>query len=408
MDDPRQTATRPVDTWGDSSAPSTGGMARGGIIDRMLSRGWEFDFFQAAWLLERARPPGRELVGARGPVAQEWVRFRPDVMLGFPPTDVRRIRQRYDEYGEPELVQVDVTFMGLYGVATPLPLHYAVDILRAVNRAAQAPAPTALEQAEAAAARDRVARRPDEPTADDPMAANCPTRDFLDVFHHRLISLFYRAGIKYRFDRTFGIPGRDDITTYVSLLIGCPRAFTFLVLGVPPIRLLRYAGVLTQHPRSALTLEGVLRDYWKDIDFRVQQFIGRWVPLNPHDMTRMGMMNSSLGVDMTVGEQVFDLGGCFNITVGPVDWTTYVSFLPDGHRYQQTRALTRLYCQDPLAFNIEIRLLPGQVPVSQLGSGEGACRLGYTSWVHTGGVGETGVLFDATLPLPSTASSESM
>lgn len=378
------------------------------VLDRLMKRGWEFDFYQAAWLLERARPEDREVVGLRGPASREWLRFRPEAALGFPPTDVRRVTELRDAYGEVECVRIDQTFLGLYGVSTPLPLHYAVELLRAVDRESAAPAPTRLEEAEAAAGLNRPARRPAEPGSADTLAGNAPTRDFLDIFHHRLGSLFYRAGIKYRFDRSFVVRGRDEIIDYLFLLIGCPRSYTFLVLGVPPMRLLRYAGIFTQHPRAALTLEGLLTDYWHEFHFRVQQFIGRWVALDPKDQSRIGRANSSLGLDLVVGEQVYDLGGCFTVSVGPVDWRTYLTFLPDGHRYQQTRALTKLYCADPFAFNIEIRLLPNQVPESQLGSGEGACRLGYTSWVRTGEVGETSVLFDATLPLPGPPASETM
>jgi type VI secretion system protein ImpH len=217
----------------------------------------------------------------------------------------------------------------------------------------------------------------------------------LDLFHHRLISLFYRTWLKYRYDRSFGLPGRDMITSYLLWLIGCSSDYDEAALGVRPIRLLRYAGTLTQRPRSAVTLEGVLVDYWKGLPFRARQCVGRWVLVSPADRNRIGVANSTLGVDLTAGAQVYDLAGAFDLSVGPVDWETYLLFLPDGRCFAETCALVRHYCVDPLWFGIELRLRAGEVPELRLSSDDSAARLGYTSWVRTDDMAETSVTFDA-------------
>jgi type VI secretion system protein ImpH len=164
--------------------------------------------------------------------------------------------------------------------------------------------------------------------------------------------------------------------------------------------------LLTQQPRSAVTLEGLLRDYWDGIDFRVEQFVGRWVALRQPkktslgqprdfgDLNCIGLGNSRLGVDLTVGEQVYDLSGKLKLVIGPLDWHTYETFLPDGYRYAETRALTRMYCKDPLAFAIEVILRPKEVPELCLSSQGDAGRLGYSSWVRTDELPETEVMFD--------------
>ena len=123
----------------------------------------------------------------------------------------------------------------------------------------------------------------------------------------------------------------------------------------------------------------MLFDYWGDIPVRVESFVGQWVPLDPADLNRVGLLNSRLGVDLTVGDQVYDRGGVFNTAVGPVDWATYQSFVPGGFRYRQNRALTRLYCCDPLGFTLQVTLRPGEVPPMHLTSEEGGSALGMTS-----------------------------
>ena len=172
------------------------------------------------------------------------------------------------------------------------------------------------------------------------------------------------------------------------------------MLGVDPIRLIRYGGLLTQHPKSAVALEGLLDDYWAGPEIHVEQCLGRWVAVPTADLNRIGLGNTSLGVDLTIGEQVYDLSGLFQVTVGPVDWATYTSFLPGGERFSQTRALVQLYCSDPLAFTSEVKLLPGQIPEMRLTSDDQTTRLGFTSWALTGEGPETSVTFEATSTAP--------
>ncbi len=355
---------------------------RGPLLDRLLTRGFEFDFFQAIWLLERYGTH-EVRVGGRGPVGRECLRFRPDIAVGFPPTDLRRVSLCTDPMADRPYYVFEVTFLGLYGVSTPLPLHYAIDLLRSVDEPAAAPA----------------SDQPATPTAPDTALGVRPTpaRDFLDIFHHRLISLFYRSWLKYRYDRNFGLFGRDVITDYLLWLIGYGPDADRAKLGVSPIQLLRYAGTLTQHPRSAPQLEGLLLDYWAGLSVEVAQCVGRWVPISEADRSSVGTANSSLGVDLTVGEQVYDLSGAFSITLGPVDWPTYVTFLPGEARYSETCALVHRFCMDPLTFTVDLRLAAREVPELQLGSGDEAARLGLTSWVRTDEMPETVVTFAARL-----------
>jgi type VI secretion system protein ImpH len=351
------------------------------LLERLLARGFEFDFFQAVWLLERYGAIDVP-VGGRGPVGQESFRFRPDISVGFPPTDLRRVTQYPDLTGDRSNYLFEVTFLGLYGVSTPLPLHYAIDLLRSVYQANVAPDPREAAPADAA-----------HPA--DPGTRSTPTRDFLDVFHHRLISLFYRSWLKYRYNRSFGLPGRDVITDYLVWLIGYAPDSDKATLGVSPIQLLRYAGSLTQRPRSAIMLKGMLLDYWENLSVKVEQCVGRWVPVPPADRNCIGLANCGLGFDLTVGEQVYDLTGSFATTLGPMDWTTYVSFLPGGPRNAETCALVQRFCADPLTFTIELRLRAGEVPEMVLSSGEEGSRLGFTSWVRTEEMPETSVTFRA-------------
>jgi type VI secretion system protein ImpH len=369
-------------TYQDSSGGHSPQLPEGAVVGsnklltRLAERGWEFSFFQAVWLLERAFPD-RIGPGQRGPIRSEGIRFRPDLSMGFPATDVRRVSRCKGPDGG-DYFRVEPTFIGLYGVATPLPLHYAVRVLKSVESVTREGAPGPQTEAK----------------REDPGSSRI--RDFLDLLHHRVISLFYRAWAKYRYYATFGMPGRDAITPYLLGLIGLHPSWDKPLLGISPVKMIRYAGLLTQRPRGAAGLEGLLRDFFVDVPARLRQLIGRWVSLRETDLCRVGMANSSLGVDTIAGEQVYDLSGAFRLSFGPVDWETYHSFLPDGSRFAQACSLARLYCTDPLAFTIEVTLRAGEVPEMHVAS-EGGARLGFTSWVRTADLPETSVIFEASV-----------
>ena len=347
---------------------------------RLCEQGFGFDFFQAIRLLEHLTPEA-QAVGFRGPASREAIHFRPDVSVGFPPTDVRRITAKTDAQTGAPCYGVDVTFMGLYGVSTPLPLHYAIDILRACN-----------PYKPGTSSEDEPGHPPRTLAPGDDTS---PQRDFLDILHHRLVSLFYRAWSKYHYDATYGDKRFDVLTRYLLWLIGLSPELAADDLVVDPVRMIRYAGVLTQHPRSAVMLEGVLTDYWDGLKTEVTQFAGRWVAVPQEDQNRIGRVNATLGENLTVGADVYDLSGAFSISLGPVDWATYLRFLPDTVDHAQTRALVRLYRPDPLAFTVQVRLQAQQVPPLRLSSDDSAGRLGYTSWPRTDDLMETTVAFGA-------------
>lgn len=351
-------------------------------LKRVAAEGHRFDFFQIVWLLQRFMS-GTEPVGGAGPIANEAIRFRPHLSMGFPSTDVRRVTPLKDESGEINRFRVESTFLGLYGVSTPLPLHHAIRVLRTVQAHNQSGQPsTSPEQT-------------GDAIENDVFFQSSPLRDLLDLVHHRLLSFYFRAWLKYRHFAAFSLPQADPISDYLSWFIGCPPHFDDATLGVPRLQLIRYAGTLTQHPRSAAALEGMLQDFWPGLPFQTRQAVGRWVALPPSNLHRMGAANATLGVDISVGEQVYDLSGAFDIILGPVDWKTYQAFLPDAGEFKRVHALTRLFCVDRLGFSVEIQLLPKQVPEMTLGGPGPGSRLGYTSWVRTGDMGPVSVRFEA-------------
>ena len=122
----------------------------------LLDHGWSYSFFQALRLLRRRFSSGDASSGT----PEDYIRVRPDLNLSFPAADIAKIEA--DESAEQKQFRITATFFGLYGASSPLPTFYTEDLI--------------LEAGQ------------DESVS----------RDFLDIFHHRLYGLLFQAWMKYR------------------------------------------------------------------------------------------------------------------------------------------------------------------------------------------------------------------
>ena len=325
------------------------------LIRQMLRSAHEFEFFQLVDMLQRLNPEAVP-IGHQGPTAKEIVRLRPELSLNFPTGDVADMGQIAGTDALPDRYRLTACFLGLYGTVTPLPIHYTEDLL--------------------------LNDREDE-----------TSRAFLDLFHHRLLSLFFRTWTKYRYHMLFQSGGRDAFSGYMLALVGLGTQGLQDRLAVEKVRTIRFAGLMTQQPRSAVGLEGFLRDYFDGLPASIEQCVGRWLSLADDDYNAIGMGNCTLGNDLIVGQRVYDRTGKFCLSVGPVDFETYKRFLPVGDAYKETDQIIRLYLIDWLDYEIEVKLIGEEVPPLLVGEGDKAARLGWTSWVVSRPTDDTSVVF---------------
>lgn len=320
------------------------------LIRTLLEKSHSFSFFQAVQILEhyclRNRGSTRRAakVGYQGPAEEEVIRFRPVASLGFPFSDIAAVEKIDPGNDHPSRFRITTTFLGLYGTVSPLPSFYTEDIL--------------------------------SKDLDD----TC-VRDFLDIFHHRLLSLFYRCWSKYRYYIQFGPEGRDEFSSRMFSLVGLGMEGLAGEVGLPPVRFLHYAGLLTQHPRSATGLQAILSDYFGGLPVRIEQCTSRWMRIKEEDQNALGQKNCRLKVNLTLGQRVFDRNGKFRICVGPIGWTEFLSFLPEGESMLTLRKITRFYLIDKLDFEVKVIIKGEDMPRPCLSSLKPATRLGWTSWL---------------------------
>jgi type VI secretion system protein ImpH len=315
-----------------------------GLDRNLFTEGYRFEFFQAVRLLERLHPERRG-VGRHEDPADEIVRFRSRQSLAFPPSEIHEVTAS-DDPGAGAQDTMWVNFMGLTGLQGAMPRHYATLLADPSSKAQTA----ALSQ-------------------------------FLDLFNHRLISLFYRAWEKYRFAIAYERGGDDQFSQYLYCLIG---------LGTPGLRrrlhiddqiLLYYAGLLAQRPRSAVALEGILEDYF-GVPVDVVQFQGQWFEMNADILSSLGAdgQNNQLGVSAVLWERIFDPQARFRVNVGPLSYRQFRDFLPGSDGYVHLVELTRFFVGEDVNFEVRPVLRREEVPLCILGR-DTSVRLGWSMWL---------------------------
>jgi type VI secretion system protein ImpH len=301
--------------------------------------GFRFSFFQAVRLLQQLRPEAPR-IGFQGPPGKESVRLRPSLDLAFAPSDVESIREVPGPGGSSRY-EITTTFLGLYGAVSPLPIFYTEDLLGQDDESLQ--------------------------------------REFLDLFHHRLLSLFYRAWEKYRFAIQFTGKQDDFYSRRLLMLLGIDPDTRSQDDPVPAYRYLGLAGLLTQTPHSAAALRAILGDYFGDMPVRVESCVGRNLPIPADQLNRLGLENCSLGKDLSLGDRVFDRACTFRVELGPLELEDFLSFLPTGKGTAQLHELVDHFNGDGLDYEVEISIRREAIPPLQL-SGRTAL-LGWSSWL---------------------------
>ncbi len=314
------------------------------LIEQIFAESYRFDFFQAVRLLQVITPRANGL-GEGVQAEQEAVRLRSSLSADFAASEIETIRPA-DRPGVPP--EMTVNFMGLAGAFGPLPRPLSERIL------------------------DRVRRH------------DTAGRDFLDIFNHRLISLFFRIRQRHRAALSRGGPQHSNFARHLAALIGLgTKGLQGRLDGLPDRALLHCAGLLAVTPRSLHATERVVAAHF-GVRVAGEAMIGRWVPLGPDQETRLGAggRNSRLGSGFVLGSRYWDQNAAIRLNLGPLDLATFRQFLPIGDASPPLRSLVGLLAGYNTDCEVRLLLAAAEVPRLRLLTADGV-RLGWTSWLVT-------------------------
>jgi type VI secretion system protein ImpH len=305
---------------------------------------YRFEFFQVVRLLERFFPE-RAAVGKYSHPVNEVARFGAHASLAFPASQIQAMD--WPEKGPPRMT---VNFMGLTGPEGVLPNPYTTLIIERLR------------------------------------ASDTSSLDFFDIFNHRIISLFYQAWRKYRFDVAYEQGERNRFARQLLSLVGLGTDGLQNRQAVSDDAFVYYSGLLTQRPRCAENLRQILMDYF-DVPIEIEQFSGGWYPLDTDTQccfSEEATDSERLGSGAVVGDEVWNQQSRVRIILGPLSLDEYRSFLPDGPRWDPLRAWVRFFSNEEFDFEVKLILKREQVPACELGAdGAAGPRLGWVSWAKS-------------------------
>jgi type VI secretion system protein ImpH len=310
------------------------------LIDRLLSEFYSFSFYKAVHLLESLFPEKKRLGETLTP-AQEPVRFAVKPGFQFPPSDIAGMEQD----GDGDRFKMEVAFLGLVGPSGVLPQWInELAIQRNRNR-------------------------------------DFSFTEFLDIFHHRLVTLFYLAWKRHRFPENY-LPGaRDRLSRHLLCLIGLGTPGLANRLNLPLESLIFHSGLLSRPSPCVAAIESTVR-YFSDTSVNVQQFINRLVPVDVEDQTQLGAANGNLGVNAVCGSHAWESQTKFRVDIGPLGYRRFLRFLPSGEMLRPVFSLVRYMVGIEYEFDIGVLLKRQEVPTCTLGmETPESPRLGWSTWV---------------------------
>lgn len=185
--------------------------ARAGLTEKLGQNIWRVNFYRFCQLLEQEHPEA-PLLGTADKPAADPVRFRPWPGMGFPASELNAVETDEEHPELPPTVRT--TFLGMYGVDSPLPTAYL----------------------------DDIAQRREGYEA---------TTAFLDIFSHRITTQYYRIWRKYAYPATFEAGGTDETSQCLLGLVGLGIPGTAENVATPVSRFLALLGTMRLPTRNA-------------------------------------------------------------------------------------------------------------------------------------------------------------
>lgn len=311
------------------------------LFEALEKAPYGFSFLQAMRRLENAFPD-KPRIGAAARPADEPIRLGQEPTLAFPPATLASFKSGKGA----KKPRLNVFFMGLFGPNGPLPLHITEY------------------------ARERIFQHHDTTFA-----------RFADVFHHRMLELFYRAWASAEPAVSFDRPDEDRFAYYLGSVFGLGMPGLKERDGFPDLAKLYYAGQFACQNRHADGLRAMIADFF-GMPVAIEQFVGHWVALAEDSMTRLGESpeTGALGVTAVIGSRVWDCQHKFRIVIGPLGYADYQRMLPGGESLPRLVSLVRNYTEEGLSWDLKLILKKEEVPPLVLGEGG---QLGWTTWSAT-------------------------
>lgn len=337
------------------------------LVHELAAGDRQVEFYQLVRLIERSRcvpallPPGaaaRRPPGTTPRLVDEAIRFRAAIAAHFQAASVLHADLAPPESQSP--VTLDTTFLAAAGAQGVLPAHYTTLILQ---------------------------RLKDGDTA---------LKDFLDLFHHRLVTALVRAWERHSpvavlRGNADAPPGAAPAEAQIDLFTRCIQALTnhkryATATDYDRNVLLYYSGVFQDRRRPSGSLAAVLEDYF-GVKARIDEFHPVLTRLRLEHRWRLpgslssGHAGAKLGQGILLGEAVQVVQTSFLVRIGPLRRDQFGAYLPEGVHFPPLNQLIRHFVGFEFVFAIQLLLRAEEAPEFRLGGTGPGARLGWETWL---------------------------
>ena len=217
-----------------------------------------------------------------------------------------------------------------------------------------------------------------EELLDDEWEERDASRGFLDVIHQHLYPMLYQAWAKYRFSHNAIEANDERYCEIIYSILGLPEEFR--EFGDLSGQFIKYAGIISQRPKTQLGLNTILSDYMGDIDVTIEPCVSRNVDIVEHQRCKIAQDNNVLGSNSVIGQQIADRSGKYNIYIGPLAAEQFQELLSNKKHINFIQTISRLFLVQPLQCDIVLQLEKNAVKPISLGE-PGYSSLGQSTWL---------------------------
>ena len=307
------------------------------MLERLQREPWLFGFM--ALLRRISANPDIDPVGTALRPGAEPFRLGQQPSLSFAPREIASAQERDDGR-----LLLKLFSLGMLGPNGPLPIHMTE------------------------IARERETNRNDSTLV-----------DFLDIFHHRFMSLFHRAWASTQATAGLDRPGpaTEEFSFYAGSLAGKdPELLDGLSLPAHA-QLAASAHTVREMPNPDAICQTLSKFF--NVPVEVEPFVFRWMDVPPEEISRLGVpgMASTMG-GAVLGTVIPDRQHHFQINIGPLDLPQYQRFTPAGEDLPLLIDLVRMFVGKRLHWILELRLKTSSATPATIG---GEQQLGWSTWL---------------------------
>ncbi len=327
------------------------------VADALREEPFSFDFDQAIIVLEHmhkiktvngTKPAP---LGDSSDLTQEALTIKSHVSFATPASELQKLDMDIDK---PTLW---INFLSLAGALGPLPTPYTEMVI------------------------DRARTK------------DTSFRDFLDIFNHRIASMWHRLHKKTHVGIAQVLPQHSDFGQCLLQLAGISNPKMIKNTKLNETALLTYQSLLWKQPHGCLGLEQIIHHHF-GVKTVVHDFEGAWRHARPEEISRIGITQGQwnvLGQTTILGSKCWDQMAGIRIDIGPLTWDKFCVFLPTFHKgktnlYGRLKDLCQLYVG--LDYSITAKLILDRTEIkpttlqSQVDHTHTTFHLGLNTWLH--------------------------